>query len=233
MKSELFSKEKGKVNKQLSEPVCYIVGAMPMTESFSPQINDLVIAADAGLLNLESLHIIPDIIIGDFDSLGHVPTKPQTIRYPKEKNDTDMMLAIKTGLKSNYKQFVLYGGIGGRLDHTLANIQALAYLANRDAQGYLIGQGTVMTAIRNSTLTFNQKMAGTLSVFSLDKTAEGVSLRGLKYPLRDATLKNDWALGVSNEFTEKTATITVKNGTLLILWYSDTFDVSTVVNTPF
>ena len=217
----------------MPEPVCYIVGAMPMTESFSPQINDLVIAADAGLLNLESLHIIPDIIIGDFDSLGHIPTKPQTIRYPAEKNDTDLMLAIKTGLKGNYRQFVLYGGIGGRLDHTLANIQALTYLANRDAQGYLIGQGTVMTGIRNSTLTFNQKMEGYLSVFSLDGTAEGISLRGLKYPLSDATLKNDWPLGVSNEFTEKTAMITVKNGSLLVLWYSENFDISAVVNTPF
>ena len=221
------------MNKLLPEPVCYIVGAMPMTESFSPQINDLVIAADAGLLNLESLHIIPDIIIGDFDSLGHIPTKPQTIRYPKEKNDTDMMLAIKMGLKENYRKFVLYGGIGGRLDHTLANIQALAYLANRGAEGFLIGQGTVMTGIRNSALTFNQKMAGTLSIFSLDRTAEGISLQGLKYPLSNATLKNDWALGVSNEFTDQTAVITVKNGTLLVLWYSDHFDITAVVNTPF
>ncbi len=212
----------------MRQPTCYIIGASVMSETFSPEPDDLVIAADGGLLHLQNLHITPDIIIGDFDSLGRVPQQPEAIRYPVEKDDTDMMLAIKSGLEAGFSQFILYGGLGGRFDHSLANIQCLAYLANRNARGFLAGDGTVLTVIRDGALHFNAGMSGTISVISFGSTAEGVTLQGLKYPLKDAVLKNDSTLGISNEFTRSAASVSVRKGSLIVIWFAETFEIGSV-----
>ncbi len=209
-------------------PICYIVGAAKMDQIFHPDETDFTIAADAGLKHLQGLGIQPDLIIGDFDSLGSVPPQPQVVCFPPEKDDTDMMLAIKAGLKKGYVDFRLYGGLGGRLDHTLANIQALQYLAHHQAQGFLIGEGMVLTAITNGSLRIKEGKKGILSVFCFGEPATGINLTGLKYPLHDATLTSDMALGISNEFTDNPAEISVKNGTLVILWFDERFDDQSV-----
>lgn len=209
-------------------PICYIVGAAIMDQTFHPNKTDLTIAADAGLRHLQRLGIQPDLIIGDFDSLGSVPPLPQVVCFPPEKDDTDMMLAVKAGLKKGYTDFRLYGGLGGRLDHTLANIQVLLYLAHHQAQGFLIGEGMTLTAITNGSLHFEWGKKGILSVFCFGEPATGVNLIGLKYPLHEATLTSDTALGISNEFTDNPAEISVKNGTLVVLWFDDSFDDQSV-----
>lgn len=108
--------------------------AVPLTEE------DYLIAADGGLKHMESLGVTPNAIIGDFDSLNYIPTGAEV--FPVEKDDTDSMLAVKLGLSKGYDRFLLYGGLDGvRLDHTVANYQALQYLADRDARGILIGRG--------------------------------------------------------------------------------------------
>ena len=110
---------------------------------------DFVIAADGGLHHTDLLGIRPDMILGDFDSLGYVPKNAAV--FPVEKDDTDAMLAIRKGLAMGYKAFFLYGGMDGpRLDHTLANLQALQFLADRGAAGYLIGKDTVATVVKFS-----------------------------------------------------------------------------------
>ena len=116
------------------EPICYIVGAcQPGELCLAPGRPAFVIAADQGLRYLEEAGITPDLIVGDFDSLGIVPQGANVVRHPVEKDDTDMMLAVKTGLARGYRTFVLYGGLGGRLDHTYANFQTLTYLARHGA----------------------------------------------------------------------------------------------------
>lgn len=201
------------------EPICYIVGAMePGRVVFSPRRPGLVIAADAGLAHLERRGIAPDVIVGDFDSLDYVPHGGNVIRHPVEKDDTDMMLAVKTGLERGCREFVLYGGLGGRLDHTYANLQTLVYLAQQGAAGYLVGGGMAASAVKNGSMRFSAQHRGTISVFCPGETARGVDLTGLYYPLRNADLTSGFPLGVSNQFTGEEAAVSVREGTLLVMW---------------
>ena len=179
--------------------------------------DDFVIAADGGLAHVKKLGIVPNGILGDFDSLGYTP-KDSTV-FPVEKDDTDAMLAVRCGLDRGYDRFVLYGGLDGeRLDHTLANFQTLQYLADRGAVGYLVGKKYLVTVVKNGRLSFPEEAEGILSGFCLGPDAEGVTLSGLKYPLENGTLTSGFPLGVSNHFVGKKAVISVKNGSLLVLW---------------
>jgi len=157
-------------------------------------------------------------IVGDFDSLGRLPEGSNVIRHPVEKDDTDMMLAVKTGLDRGCGVFLLYGGLGGRLDHTYANLQTLEYLALRGASGFLLGDGMAVTVLHEASLSFPAGRRGTLSVFCPGGGARGVTLTGLHYPLRDAVLTSSFPLGVSNEFTGAPARVSVREGSLLLMW---------------
>lgn len=179
--------------------------------------NDFVIAADGGLAHTEKLGIVPNEILGDFDSLGHVPEGANV--FPVEKDDTDAMLAVRRGLSLGYREFVLYGSLDGpRLDHTVANFQTLQFLADHGAVGYLAGTDYLVTVVKDGGILFPTGCEGTVSVFCLGKDAEGVTLEGLYYPLQEGTLTAGFPLGVSNHFTEGELRISVKNGSLLVLW---------------
>lgn len=214
----------------MENKTCYIIGAGEMAEDILlPGKEDFVIAADAGYQHLARLHQTADLIVGDFDSLGSVPSGQNVIRHPVMKNDTDTMLAVKIALEKGYRRFMIYGGLGGpRLDHSLANIQMLSYIANAGGIGFLVGNGENITAITNRSIAFSEKARGTISVFSNTSVSTGVTLEGLLYPLTNATLTSGFPLGVSNEFTGKKAKITVKNGTLVVLWYGK-FDKSCIL----
>ena len=179
--------------------------------------DDFLLAADGGLRHLQSLGLTPDEILGDFDSLGYVPENSS--RFPVEKDDTDSMLAIRRGLELGYREFWLYGSLDGpRLDHTVANFQTLLYLAEHGARGTLAGLRQKVTLLRNGALRFPAGMRGNLSVFAMAGDAEGVTLRGLYYPLENGSLTPAFPLGVSNHFTGDEAEITVEKGNLLIIW---------------
>ena len=178
---------------------------------------DLVIAADGGLAHTQALGITPGVILGDFDSLGYTPRGANV--FPVEKDDTDAMLAVRRGLAMGYRQFVLYGSLDGpRLDHTVANFQTLQFLADNGAEGVLVGRNTLVTLVKNGSLTFPAGCEGTISVFCHGASAHGVTLQGLYYPLEKGTLTPGFPLGASNHFTAAPARITVEEGSLLILW---------------
>ena len=201
--------------------ICYIAGAMSLTPSLRPYPapGDYVIAADRGFDSLAAYGVMPDLAVGDFDSLGHRPHHPNVIQLPAEKDDTDMVFALRKGLELGYRRFVLLGGVGGRLEHTLGNLQLLDWLARQGAQGFLAGEKTAATAIRDGgRLTFPREIQGTLSIFCNSGTAQGVTLRGLKYPLERRTLTGDLPLGVSNQFLGEPAQVSVERGSLLLLW---------------
>lgn len=179
--------------------------------------DDYLLAADGGLRHLEKLNLVPHGIIGDFDSLGYVPTGAEV--FPVEKDDTDAMLAARKGLELGYREFLFYGSLDGkRLDHTVSNFQTLQFLADRGATGYLVGQDYLVTVIREETLEFPAQAQGILSLFCLGPDAEGVTLENLHYPLTAGRLTSGFPLGVSNHFTEKPARVTVEKGSLLALW---------------
>lgn len=182
-----------------------------------PAAGDRVIAADGGWLACCKAGVRPELLLGDFDSLRELPEHPNILRVPVEKDDTDTMLAVKTGLQWGEKEFHLYGGMGGsRTDHTLANLQALLYLARRGAQGWLYGQGECYTAIHRGSLHLPARKSGIVSVFCLGADARGVEISGAKYPLHEAALSAEFPLGVSNHFVGGPIDISVKDGSLLI-----------------
>lgn len=203
----------------MRNPICHVVGAGDFSLSGLPIVpGDLVIAADGGYRHLAEIGVKPDLVIGDFDSLDALPESVETIQLNPEKDITDTMAALDIGLKRGYGLFMVYGGMGGRMDHTLANIQAMVYLARRGARGYLIGDGDAVTAIADDFIAFRAGLQGYLSVFCHGETAEGVTETGLKYSLNEASLTGDFPLGVSNEFTGVPARVSVSRGALVILW---------------
>jgi len=191
--------------------------------------NGYIIAADGGLSSVRKLGLTPNIALGDFDSLGYVPKgEYKTDIHPIEKDDTDMGLAVKRAISMGYKRLFLLGGLGGnRPDHTLANLQTLIYSAKNGACAFLTDGRSCFTAISaGQKLCFPENYRGELSVFSAEGISEGVTLKGLKYELENATLSGDFPLGVSNSFIDKSsvscgksqrnATVSVKKGSLWI-----------------
>lgn len=202
--------------------ICYVVGAgTNYGLDFCPGTEDYVIAADAGLRHLEEQDILADLIIGDFDSLKTVPKHLHTIVLPPEKDDTDMLAALREGIRAGYENFHIYGGTGGRIDHTLANIQALAWLSEKGMRGFLFDRDNIITAITNGRLCFEKIPDGYLSVFSHTTRAEGVYLTGLKYELENAVLTHTFPLGTSNEFIDRESSISVREGTLAVIFPRD------------
>ena len=202
------------------EHICYIIGAWHGEDAcIRPREGDFVIAADGGYAALQALGVTADLVVGDFDSLGYVPQAEEVVQHPVMKDDTDMMLAVKLGLDRGYRNFVLTGSVGGRLDHTLANLQTLMYLAQQGARGILYGEGTVITVLKDGSLTLMGE--GVLSVFCLSGEARGVTEQGLLYGLDNAVMVSGYPIGVSNEFTGVPATISVTDGTLIILWSAE------------
>lgn len=198
---------------------CHIVGAGEMGGvRIHVKEGDFLIAADGGLLEVTAQGLTADLKVGDFDSLGHTPEGENVIKHPVMKDDTDTMLAVKMGLEKGFSQFFLYGMLGGRLDHTIANLQTLRFIAENGARGYILGENTVITAVKDGEITFNDSAKGIISVFCLGEPAKNVSIEGLLYEVSDVELTPDMPLGVSNEFTGKDAKITVKHGCTTVIF---------------
>ncbi len=198
---------------------CWIFGAGEfMGFATRPEAGDFVIAADGGLHSCRALGIEPDLAAGDFDSLGFEPEGLPTLRVPVAKDETDMLLCVRIAIERGYRMLRLYGGTGGRLDHTLANLQTLIYAARRGASAYLYDADFVYTALIDGELEISGPPGGIFSVFCLSATAEGVYERGSLYTLDDATLDCGFPLGVSNHFLDGAATISVRRGELIVGW---------------
>jgi thiamine pyrophosphokinase len=203
-------------------PVCYIFGAMdPEGFNLEKKPGDLLIAADGGYAYLEKAGFIPDLAIGDFDSLGAPPEAEHVICFPPEKDYTDLDLAIREGKRRGFRIFCIYGALGGRLDHTIANIQLLAALTQEGSRGYLLGGGQAVTVLEKGELCFTTRGGGYFSAFAFGGPAGGVDEQGLKYTLTDGSLEVSFPLGVSNEFCGREACVSVREGKLLLIWDQD------------
>lgn len=217
----------GKNIKNIKSETCILLcaGDLNLSQIEAAQ-QDYVIAVDGGILYADFLGLEPQLIVGDFDSIdekgvqllagieGEHPEK--VVRLKTQKDDTDTLAALKEGLKRGYRKFRLYAAMGGRLEHTIANLQTLLYLKEQGAQGYLMDAECMVFLIQEE-ISFQQEMEGYLSLFAMNGKAEGVTIRGMKYLLQDAVLTESFPVGISNEFTNEQAVVSVHKGTLLAI----------------
>ena len=197
--------------------ICYVVGAGDFFGSFTPDEGDLVIAADGGYDELEKRGIRTDVLVGDLDSLKNQPSNVTTVRHPKEKDETDMHLAFLLGRERGYTRFEIYGGTGGRADHTFANYCLLSYIRSCGCRARLYAEGEYAEVIENELTRVTGNPGARISVFAFGGEARGVSIRGLRYTVTDAVMSPLFPLGVSNEFLDTEGEIEVKDGRLLIM----------------
>ncbi len=201
---------------------CALVGASDFNVEHFKQMDargcfDYVIGVDGGLTHLEGIERVPDMALGDFDSLGYVPTDIPVERFPVHKDATDMELALDRAYALNYNKLYLYGALGKRLDHTLANLQVCSLFSERGLSPVIIDNTTAATFITGSdTFEMSARDCGTVSVFSMSDRASGVFEHGLEYKLDNADLTNRTSLGLSNEFIGESVAIGVESGTLVI-----------------
>lgn len=197
--------------------ICYIVGAGDFYSDFSPADGDFVIAADGGYAHLEKRGIRCDLLVGDMDSIISVPDSVDILRLPCEKDETDTYVCYLEGVRRGYTDFVVFGGVGGRDDHTFANYSLLIGAIYENCRIKLVGRDFDIFAIRNEKFTLDCRIGATLSVFAYPTEAHGVSIRGCKYELEGASLSPLFPLGVSNETKSTNPTVEVSDGALLIM----------------
>lgn len=193
-----------------------------------PRDGDLMIAADAGYRTCLKAGVVPDVLLGDFDSMEQPRNFANVLRVPVEKDDTDTMLAAQEGLRRGCGEFYFYGATGGkRLDHTLANLQTLLWLRQHGAHGYLYDDDFVYTAIQNETLTIRKTVEwGLVSVLCFGAEAQGIYEEGMQYFLKNASLSASQPMGVSNHITGEEARITVRKGELIVGWELPSLDTN-------
>lgn len=195
---------------------CFIIGAGSHFGKIDPSPEDMVIAADGGYEIIQSLGIRCDLLVGDMDSISSRSENVEKLVFPTEKDETDTYLAYIEGTKRGYTNFVIYGGVGGRDDHTFANFSLLLTAIDDGNRVKIVGEQFDIFAINNEEISLDMPCGSTISVFAFGGDAKGVSISGCKYSLTDAHLSQKFPLGVSNTAVGAVS-IKVTNGTLLIM----------------
>jgi thiamine pyrophosphokinase len=195
-----------------------------ITKLITPLPTDLILCADSGLLQAFRAGLIPHAVIGDMDSLDEagfdrrqLPKEILWIKAPIEKDQTDTALCMEYAAQQGCDEIVIVGGLGGRLDHTLANLQNMVGYSHQGIKVSLQDQNNSVHIITDQTLTLLPLPDYAVSVLSWTPVSTGVTLTGMAYPLINATLTHDFPLGVSNEIIGAQATIQVRHGTLLVV----------------
>ena len=195
---------------------CVIISGGPEPLDFKILPDDFIIACDKGHAYAIEKGLIPHLFVGDGDSyhgIIHPPT--EHLRLPAEKDDTDTLFAAKHAAKLGFDDFIILCGLGGRLDHTLANLSVCTWLAKQGKSVCMYGKNETVFAT-GSALSIKREEGFSLSLFAVEK-CKGVTLKGVKYPLENAVLTPDFPLGVSNEFDANIANLTIKSGICLVV----------------
>ena len=200
---------------------CVIIGGGDCsTEILKNNIHsdDFVICADGGYDITNECGIIPDLLIGDFDSIKAIPDDVSKITLPVEKDVTDSVAAYNEGVERGFTCFVMFGATGGRFEHTFANISLMANASKSGMFLEIVDNKQIFRSITNSSITIKRKDNQQVSVFAYGERAFGVTLKGFHYPLWDYSLDPfNGALGTSNDIVEDYGEISVSNGTLIII----------------
>ena len=196
---------------------CYIVGAGDFNTPFSPDTSDLVIAADGGFDHLKRMGIRCDVLVGDLDSIQDVPADVEKVKFPVQKDETDMHLSYLEGAARGYSDFYILGGTGGREDHTFANYCLLLYIVDNGHTARLLSDTGEVQVVKNGTITVKGEEMKHLSLFPFGCVAHGVSITGAEYECEGIDLTPNFPLAVSNRFLDSEVKISVKDGILLVM----------------
>lgn len=184
-----------------------------------PEKDDLVIAADSGYRTAKAFGVVPQIMVGDFDSLGEpdAPNGCEIVRVPAEKNHTDTHLAVDLAIEHGAREIVIVGGLEGRLDHTLSTVAILESLNEKNKHGLITNGKNRVRFVRNSGVIVPRSQFRYLSLVAADSVVKGVTVEGCKYPLKNAKLTRTFQFAVSNEIEGNCALIEVKHGGLWVI----------------
>ena len=206
---------------------CVILSAGPVEDSerLRPLLktDDWIIAADGGGRLAAALGVKPAVLVADFDSSAPPDTGGDTeiVRLPTEKDWTDTQAAAMLALDRGYRDFLLLGCTGGRLDHTLANIAVLLYLLRRGADALMADERNFLRLYGPGRSRVERRAGYKLSLFPYGGEVEGITVKNVRYPLEKARLTPDNSLGVSNEFLENPAEISFDKGVLMVFLSKD------------
>lgn len=199
---------------------CVIIAARPISVQMREHIydNDYIIAVDSGYENARKLCVVPDLCIGDFDSTG-IPkgVDYEIVRLPREKNETDTYAAAMRAVEAGCKEVMILGGLGGRIDHTIANMQTLIYLEKHGIRATLADEENEISVLLSGKRVLSSRGDCYLSVYPIGEKATGVTLKYVRYELENAEICHDFPIGTSNEFRFTPAEIEVKTGGLFIV----------------
>ena len=200
---------------------CVVIGAVDIDFQAKNLIRDtdFVICADRGWQNAEKHGIKPDMIVGDFDSSPYPEDADASVTVlPVVKDDTDTFYIARYIVENGYTDVLMLGLLGGkRIEHTIANIQTLVFFARNRINATAMDRYSTLMVIKDGCITLPDMPDKFFSLFSMGEKAEGVSIKGAKYPLSDYTLTNYFPIGVSNEFIGENVDITVANGSILLI----------------
>ena len=184
--------------------------------------DDFILCADSGYRHCKRLGLSAQLLVGDFDSLQPpLPAGLDRLQAAAEKDETDTALALGEGMRRGYRDFLLLGMLGGRLDHTLANLQLLVQCARSGCRAQISDGATFVRAFCAAGEPVKIRIARRegyyFSLLAYSERCEGVFIAGAKYPLQNFTLQSDTPLAVSNEFLAGDAEIVFSSGTLLVV----------------
>lgn len=193
------------------------IGRYDLVRARLQKENDFYICCDSGLKHRAALGIVPDLIVGDFDSHENPRLETETIVLPCEKDDTDTVFAVKEALRRGFQDFLLVGVIGGRLDHSLGNLSILLMLDAKGMTAAAIDDFSEMEILSGKPAKIDSRYA-CFSLLNITGTAQGITIKNAKYPLTDAEITCEYQYGISNEaLPGMTAEVSIKRGRLLLV----------------
>jgi thiamine pyrophosphokinase len=199
-------------------------------KKFAQAGNLLVICCDGGARNFQYLGIKPDVIIGDMDSIdpallaSYSAQGIKILKCSANKDFTDTELALDYALNLNPEEIFIWGALGGRVDHTLANVFLLCKGQEKGINTYLVDEYGEAFVLDKKAVFINET-GKTVSLLALSPRVTGITLTGFLYPLEKGTLKMGETRGISNIINEDRAGISVRSGKLLVIryWQKDIF----------
>ena len=197
--------------------LCAIISGGQEDDLFGIRAADFIIACDRGYAYAQKAGIRPDLLVGDFDSYdGPVPTDVPILDLPVEKDDTDTMAAIRWAVNEGFREIRLFCALGGRLDHLMGNIQAMAFACEHGLKAEISGRDAQLLFLSDACVTLPPQAGYSLSVLAITDSVENVCISGVKYPLQNAVVTNTFPIGISNEW-EGEARISCGRGILLVI----------------